>query len=82
MMYEVRIVELVDKGEKYPSNNTVYEQKIENLDVGKVVLFLNTNERIEKGLSRYNQVSAPVDKNSQQPGTFINTLAGVPNINE
>lgn len=42
MLYKIEIVELLELGEsKYPTENKVYEQKIANLDVEEVVLFLN-----------------------------------------
>lgn len=42
MLYKIEIVELLESMEsKYPTENKVYEQKIANLDVEEVVLFLN-----------------------------------------
>lgn len=48
MMYKIEIVELLENSEsKYPTENKVYEQKITNLDVEKVVLFLNSKNNFQ-----------------------------------
>jgi len=45
MLYKIEIVELLENSEsKYPTENKVYEQKIANLDIEKLVLFINTKE--------------------------------------
>jgi len=46
MLYKIEIVELLENSEsKYPTENKVYEQKIANLDVESVVLFLNAKDK-------------------------------------
>jgi len=47
-MYKIQIVELLENDTKYPTENKVYEQKIPNLDVEKVALFLNTKHNFQK----------------------------------
>lgn len=47
MMYKIEIVELLENDTKYPTENKVYEQKIANLDVEKVALFLNTKSNFQ-----------------------------------
>lgn len=47
MMYKIEIVELLENNIKYPTGNKVYEQKIANLDVEKVALFLNTKSNFQ-----------------------------------
>ena len=42
MLYKIEIVELLESdNSKYPTENRIYEQKIANLNVEQVVLFLN-----------------------------------------
>lgn len=47
MMYKIEIVELLENDTKYPTENRVYEQKIANLDIEKVALFLNTKHNFQ-----------------------------------
>lgn len=47
MMYKIEIVELLENDTKYPTENKVYEQKISNLDIEKVALFLNTKHNFQ-----------------------------------
>lgn len=46
-MYKIEIVELLENDTKYPTENRVFEQKIANLDVEKVALFLNTKSNFQ-----------------------------------
>lgn len=52
MMYKIEIVELLENDTKYPTENKVYEQKIANLDVEKVALFLNTKQNFQENFGQ------------------------------
>lgn len=44
-MYEITISELIETQEPlYPKKVSIYEQRVENLDIPKLVTYINSNE--------------------------------------